>query len=251
LLALLGILSLLNLRRVHSPSISDIDGELFDGLRFCTLVYQLFESIRQTEEGKSRLRMRTSDTEKKLVEELLPISRYVQLKHGPGRYISVKWLSGDQQYDAELHQSGWFVEQGRYPQKSYIEVTCVMHPNDYLMRELLDTKGGGFSVYTVRREKKTREISSEPHVWSNFGFVDAFVPLIVEGIKRKSEKGYPAGTVLIVACSMNFPYLPDEWSTLIGKVRDSLPNHSFSEIFLHDPVGDHVHSFYGSMPPAD
>lgn len=234
-----------------TPNLSSIDGKLLDGLQFCTLVYQLFESIRQTDDGKSRLRMRTTDIEKKLVEELLPITRYVQMKHGPGRYVSVKWLSGDQQFDAEMHQSGWFVDHGRYPSDSHIEVTCVMHPNDYLMRERLDTSGFGFSVQNVRRDKKTREITSEPHVWSNFGFVDAFWPLIVDGIKKKAEKGYATDTVLLVACSMNFPYLPDEWDALIDKVGAGLPDHNFREIFIHDPVGNHVHSFYGPKPSAN
>jgi hypothetical protein len=82
--------------QMASASFSQIDGILLDGLNFCGKVYELFESIRHTEDGRSRLRMRTSEVEKKLVEELLPICKYLQTKYRSGRYISVKWVNGSQ-----------------------------------------------------------------------------------------------------------------------------------------------------------
>lgn len=58
-------------------SLSQFDGELIDGLQFCAMTYALFEQIRNSENGRSRLRMRKSKVEKKLIEELLPICKYV------------------------------------------------------------------------------------------------------------------------------------------------------------------------------
>ena len=59
---------------MDGPNLSHIDGNSIDGLQ----VYVVFETIRKVENGPSRLRMRAGPVEKKLVEELLPICRYVQ-----------------------------------------------------------------------------------------------------------------------------------------------------------------------------
>jgi hypothetical protein len=86
--------------------LSQFDGELIDGLQFCANAYALFEQIRGTEDGPSRLRIRATNIEKKLIEELLPMCKYVQAKYRAGRYISVRWVNGSQQFDAEVVQNG-------------------------------------------------------------------------------------------------------------------------------------------------
>ncbi|MFH0934926.1 MAG: hypothetical protein V1879_06940, partial [Pseudomonadota bacterium] len=88
--------------------LAQFDGHLIDGLQFCSMAYELFESIRNTPEGLTRLRRRARP-EKKLLEEILPICKYVQTSYRPGRYISVRWINGSQQYDAELVQRGAYV----------------------------------------------------------------------------------------------------------------------------------------------
>ena len=132
---------------------SQLDSNLLDGLDFCSKVYRLFESIRATEGGRSRLRMRASDVEKKLIEELLPICKYVQTEYRAGRCISMKWVNGNQQFDAEICESGGHVDVGHHPASAHLEVTCVMHPNDYLNRELLNDGGVAFGVEGIRRVK--------------------------------------------------------------------------------------------------
>lgn len=92
-----------------NPSLADFAGQLLNGLEFCGKVYTLFEHIRSGDDGKSRLRMRKSVVEKKLIEELLPICWYVQTNYRAGRYISVKWFNGNQRFDAEIHQSGAYL----------------------------------------------------------------------------------------------------------------------------------------------
>ncbi|MDH3461094.1 MAG: hypothetical protein OEM00_08980 [Burkholderiaceae bacterium] len=88
--------------------LSVFDGHLFDGLNFCAKVYALFEATVSQPDGIERIRMRSGLTEKRLIEELLPICRYVQTYYRLGRYISVRWVNGSQSYDAELHQHGWY-----------------------------------------------------------------------------------------------------------------------------------------------
>lgn len=87
--------------------LSEFDGKFIDGLEFCKKAYSLLEEIRSTETGISNLRMRASDLEKKLLEEILPICKYVQNSYRAGRYISICWVDGSQQYDAKVSESGF------------------------------------------------------------------------------------------------------------------------------------------------
>jgi hypothetical protein len=224
---------------MSNPSLAQFDSNLLDGLDFCGKVYRLFEDIRTAHDGRSRLRMRASQVEKKLVEELLPICKYVQTMYRTGRYISVKWVSGNQQFDAEVRQSGGYVDLGRFPSDAHLEVTCVVHPNDYLSRELLDGGGVAFGVEGIRREKKTGDIKSELVIRTNGDFIDSYCALVLSQIIKKADITYPTDTTLIVQCALNTLYMPDEWEALVVKVRAGLPSHCFREIFMYDVVSEY------------
>lgn len=211
------------------------DGKLIDGLKFCAMTYALFERIRSTESGSSRLRMRATEVEKRLIEELLPICKYVQAKYGAGRFISVRWINGSQQFDAEVAQAGIYVEQGYFPAFAYLEATCVMHTNDYLSRELLDTKGGAFGLDGIRR-LKNGEIESKPVIRRNREFIQSYSELVLKQIGKKAGIKYPPETTLIIQCSLNTLYTLEEWETLVAEVRSLQPEHRFREIFMFDAV---------------
>jgi hypothetical protein len=220
------------------------DGNLLDGLEFCSKVYALFEEIRDSDNGTTRLRMRPSQVEKRLLEELLPICRYVQASYRLGRYISVRWINGSQSYDAELVQRGAYVCENYYPAASYIEVTCAMHPNEYLSRELLETKGGGFGLDGIRR-LKSGEIESVPVSYENMSFVDSYSKILLERISKKSEMHYPENTTLIVQCTLNMPYMPNEWDALMAIIEKELPQSPFREIYIYEnTICQYSKSFY-------
>lgn len=223
---------------MHPSPLSDLNDSLLDGLQFCAKVYAIFEAIRSTPDGRVRLRMRESDTEKKLIEELLPICKYVQTKYGPGRYLSVRWLHGSQQFDGIIEQRGAHIDNGHLPAAYHLEVTCAVHQKEYLSRELLTKSGVAFSLNGLSR-KKSGEIKSQPVGYTNNEHVIEFATIVLEQISKKIAKAYPAGTVLIIKCSLNSVYVPDEWDDLLYEVRKSLPEHSFREIFLLDPVGEY------------
>jgi hypothetical protein len=63
---------------------------------------------------------------------------------------------------------------------------------------------------------------------------------VLEQIAKKAGISYPAETTLIVQCSLNCLYMPDEWNLLVEKVRAGLPDHRFREIFMYDAVSEHV-----------
>ncbi len=77
-------------------SLSEFDGQLLDGLDFCRRVYSLFDLIRSAPNGIERIRLKSCPVEKKLMGELLPICRYIQTYYRLGRYISVRWVDGNQ-----------------------------------------------------------------------------------------------------------------------------------------------------------
>lgn len=168
---------------------SAIDGQLLDGLDFSRKVYDVFDQINREPEGKSQLRLRHSKTEKRLVEELLPLARYIQARYQAGRRIKVRWLSGSQQYDAVLWSSGLLVEHGDAPRRVFVEVTTSVHPNDYLRRQLLDQRGGSFGVKGIHREG--RAIVSTPYVFSGGENAKDLSEQILARLSAKAKKGYP------------------------------------------------------------
>ena len=220
---------------MSTSSLLQFNGKLLDGLDFCSKVYALFDSIRSAKDGVTRLRMRPTRLEKRLLEELLPICNYVQTHYRPGRYISIRWIDGSQQYDAEVVQHGAYVTEAYYPANAHLEVTCTMHRNEHLNRELLETKGGGFGLEGIRR-LKGGEIESLPVGYKNKEFIDSYAKLVLKQIAKKAKITYPAETTLIVQCTLNTVYMADEWDTLISQVRASLPESSFREIYLYDTV---------------
>lgn len=48
--------------------------------------------------------------------------------------------------------------------------------------------------------------------------------------------GYPVETTLIVQCSLNTVYMPDEWEALVAEVGARVPEFPFREIYLYDTV---------------
>ena len=229
---------------MSNSQLAQFDGEIIDGLRFCALTYELFDKIRGAENGPSRLRMRASQVEKKLLEELLPICKYIQAKYRAGKYISVRWASGSQQFDAQVIQTGAYVQEGYFPASAYMEVTCVMHPNEYLGRELLDTVGGAFGLDGIHR-LKSGEIESKPVVYKNHEFIDSYSKLVIKQIGKKAGINYPLDTSLIVQCNLDRLYTPEEWEVLVAEVRNAQPEHQFREIFMYDTVSEYSCSLWG------
>jgi len=221
---------------VSEISLSQLDGIRLEGLEFCRRTYALFEAIRAQPDGKSRLRMMPTDLEKKLLEELMPIAKYVQDHHRPGRYFEVKWHAGDQQFDAEVFQAGDYVQHSYYPAESFIEVTCASHPNDYLMRERLDTEGSAFGYEGLSRVKTGRDksVDSVPTSSSIAATIGQFVDILAGAIEKKRAKTYPGRTVLIVRCTLNTGYLPSEWEQLARAVAGRVEVEPFAEIYFYD-----------------
>ncbi len=225
-------------------ALSTFDGQLLDGLDFCREVYDLFDAIQKSPDGVTRLRKRQG-TEKKLIEELLPITRYVQARYREGRRLKVRWFSGSQPYDAVLWSRGGSVIHGMAPRKVLLEVTSSMHPNEYLARQLLMTKGGSFGVKGIARDPKTKIVTSEPHVHRNDEIETDLAAQILERLREKAAKNYPWNTVLIMQCFCNSLTLESEWKDAIQRVENARPSIPFREVFLIENVASLTSTLYG------
>ena len=224
-------------------TLSTFDGKLFDGLTFCRKVYDFFDQIRAEPDGISKLRVR-SRREKKLIEELIPVARYVQERYRLGRRIKVRWFSGSQPFDARSLSSGVLVQHGMAPKKLQIEVTLAVHQNDYLRRKLLNEQGGTFGVKGISKDKNG-VIRSEPHVYKGNERIVDLADQILGALRKKSAKNYPRGTVLIVDCVADGLIDDAEWTAAVQEVEKAQVHEAFREVFLFDLVASHSATLYG------
>jgi len=234
------------MRKKHQLDLSTFDGQLLDGLEFCRKVYDLFDQVSGGPDGIARVRLRPTKTEKRLIEELIPLASYVQVRYRVGRRIKVRWFSGSQPYDAVLWSSGSFVEHDMVPRKLFVEVTTAVHQNEYLARRLLQERGGSFGVKGISRDNKTGDIVSKPHVHTPDELATDLAGQILERLKSKSDKHYSPGTVLVVNCVANGLIYDSEWNDAIERVTKAQVHLAFREVFLFETVMSHSTTLYGN-----
>jgi hypothetical protein len=222
------------------------DDQLLDGLDFCKKVYDMFDQVRGGPDGVARLRLRPTIDEKRLIEELVPLARYVQARYREGRRIKVRWLKGSQAYDAILWSSGGLVKHRMAPRRQAVEVTSSVHENDHLARLLLHKRGGSFGVKGISKDRKTGEIMSKPHVYTNDELATDLAEQMLLRLKSKSSKGYGPGTVLIINCFPNSLITGSEWNEAVELVKQAQgADLGFREVFLLDAVMSHSTTLYG------
>jgi hypothetical protein len=225
-------------RVVIHPELEAFHDKLLEGLEFCRLAYSRFDEIASQPNGAQVLRNRERPV-KKLLEELFPICRFIQTFYGPGQYISVRWVDGEQSFDAKVETTGEMVNHGMWPSKGTLEVTQAVHENEHLMSELLNTKGGGFGLDGLKPGKGkrgAREIESKPTSYRNQSYIDDMCAIVLKAIAAKVVKlengDYPEDTTLIVDCELTTIFLPSEWEKLLAMVRADLSPNGFVRIFV-------------------
>jgi hypothetical protein len=90
------------MQRDHPLDLSKFDGKLLDGMIFCRWVYGFLRLLQSNREGLRKIRLQSTKAEKRLIEELIPLARYVQLRYRQGLRIKVQWFAGSQPFDAKL-----------------------------------------------------------------------------------------------------------------------------------------------------
>lgn len=212
----------------------EFNNRLMNGFDFCRKAYGLFVDIKRSPNGIERLRLRKGKLEKKLIEELLPIARYIQARYSHGRQIKVRWIDGIQSYDARLLSTGALVDWRSAPRRQYVEVTTAVHENDHIRRRLINEQGFVFGVKGIKNNPSTRQYTSQPYISTVCEACDDLVMKILERIKKKNKIDYPARTTLIIQCFLERSFSEYDWEYAVQKVKSSEVEHRFHEIFLLD-----------------
>jgi hypothetical protein len=226
--------------------LSSLDDKLLDGLKFCLRVYDLLDQIRAEPDGLGKIRLLKSKREKRLLEELLPLTRYIQARYDAGNRLKLRWLSGSQPYDAIIWTPLRTVKHTSIPRKIFVEVTTSQHENTHLSRRQLHETGGSFGPKGIRINKETRVPDSAPHVSSGGENIGDLACQILSRIGDKAKKAYPSNTTLIVNCETNTVILEDEWKEAITQVENAGIHKTFREVFLTAPVARHTATLWGA-----
>lgn len=223
---------------IENALLAEIDGVELDGLVFCSKAYALFEAVRSGPDGIARLRKLQGKLIDRLTGELQPLCRYIQQHYTSGRYMAVKWINGDQPFDAIITQRGSLVDDRELPAQFHVEVTQAQHPNEYLVGHALEEHGVVYGVEGMTPVKVAGRMSVQtmPVGHMGQGHINDFEGFLTQAIAKKTgkEPPYPAQSTLIVVCRLNSTYYPDEWETLLERVRPKITFGPFREIYVYD-----------------
>lgn len=192
---------------------------------------------------------------KRMMEEILPLARYIQSTYSAGLRLKVRWRGGNQRYDALLHCSGGCVDHAGFPKQLYVEITTACHAKDYLVREELATKGGSFGPGQIVRDRKTREIKSEPYVRDYGDRESELVGQVRERIaektaqRRTAKRRYPSPTALLIQCWPSGLVLEDEWNKAVAELR-KLKRPPFKEVVMIHGGKDWISTVFPNRPSA-
>lgn len=227
--------------RNHSlADLSTFDNQLLEGFDFCRGVYNLFEEVKKSPAGVEKLRLRKTKVEKRLIEELFPIARYVQARYQVGRRIKVRWKSGSQPYDAVLWSCGDLVRLGFVPKRVCVEVTMAGRLHEHhLANQLIHDGGVSFGVRRIRRDSKTRTIVSNAVAYDGHKIIIDLSEQILAALRKKAAKNYPPKTVLVINCQTDGLVLSNEWEKAIQMARTGATSHGFFEVFVISALLNH------------
>jgi hypothetical protein len=228
--------------------LADFDNHLMNGFEFCKRAYSFLEEIRISQNGVEKLRLRKGKLEKKLIEELLPIARYIQARYSHGRILKVRWIDGTQNYDARLLSSGYLVDKGLVPKRQFIEVTTAVHEKDHIKRDILNKTGHSFGVKGIKQDPQTGKYASQPYVYTKHDELsEDLANRILQRIISKAKIKYPSNTSLVIQCFLDTLLFEGEWEKAIESVKSRNIKHRFCEIFVFDSNHHYAATLYGGM----
>jgi len=221
---------------VRIPDLEALDNRMLDGLEFCAKAFAAFDRMRAAPAGSTALRMRRSVQAKRLIEEVLPIADYVLARYRLGRRLRVRWLSGNQPFDARLLSDELRPGGTRVRKVQLLEVTRAVHSNEHLSREHVTREGGSFGARGTHRDPRTKRTVSRPTVYKNSERQLELATLVCNIVDQKAIKAYPPRTTLIVDCVTEIPLDKHEWDELVESVQQHVVQQTFGEIVLQDPL---------------
>ncbi len=135
---------------------------------------------------------------KKLKDEIIPISLYLQHVGNDLENLKIIWKKGSQKGDAQVFDEKWLM----------LEVTTARHPNEYLVRHRINQSGGSFTADGLT--KNNSGIESKPVALGYYENIERYQDLIRERIAKKSEDYRGCTIRLIVHVIQDGLILDDE-----------------------------------------
>ncbi len=178
---------------------------------------------------------------KNLVEEVLPLALFVNSQERQQQRVRCKYFGGDHKFDAKIR-----IEGPQSPTRTHhVEVTAAVSSREHLAREALHRDGivhAGPSVKRVKRADGSKAVESRSTARSPNAAFNDLVSWVVGAVRKKSNRSYPEGTILIVRADDSEAMLrPAEWYALaIAASKQLASSAPFESVFVVDPNHGHV-----------
>jgi len=173
--------------------------------------------------------------DKKLIEEILPISSFLRCFERPGLDLYCEYFSGSQKFDAKIYCEGLLVQRQSLKAEYFLEVSIACHPKDYLKRECLEKGIPVFGGNKIER-LKNGNIKSSPEASDRKGSIEEHFEFIRARIRQKIGKGYPPNTYLIVPLFPDTLLMADGWIEVINRLTAIENTSKFCGLFIYDTI---------------
>jgi hypothetical protein len=165
---------------------------------------------------------------KRLLEEILPISRLALSLKRPGCEVEVEAFEDSGPVDGRIRISGFLQEEFS------VEVTYVYDYEDSLRGELLSLRGFTPGFGPIQRDKQSRHILAEGEATDTEETLQELAAGIFSRFQRKSARAVTPNTDLIIGFDDVTVYGYSLWARLIESLRmmGGLSGSSFRRVFL-------------------
>jgi hypothetical protein len=183
------------------------DDKLMNGLDFCEKVYDLVENITNSPNGIEALQSQNSSELKKLVEKLIPLSKYIQGCYGPNRRLKVRWIDGRDGYNAQVLSSGAFLDKRASPRRHWIEITNVVQESNPHLPLPPSKRPLMFEVKGISVDRTTQKMTSRPYRYGSDKAEADLAKKILEQIEARGALKHQPLDILVISNIIRDGYL--------------------------------------------
>lgn len=194
------------------------------------------EVDRLIEELSSDDYLRHENRGKKLLEEILPISRLALHLKQPGLEIEVEAFENDGEADGHIYITGFREDDFN------TQVICDFRYAESLRRELFVSKGYAPGTGEIRRDKKSKEIVTNVATFDTDEYITRISQSLIKLFKKKHVKSYNENTVLIISFDDAVIYGHYNWCRLFDVIKRecNLSASKFKAIYLFNKATNEI-----------
>jgi len=187
--------------------------------------------------SKEEYLLKNSDDSKRLLEELLPISKLALALKQPGLEIDVEGYEGYDEAD------GLIIESGFRSRRLPIQVTCDYSYEEALRDEQIFKQGHTSGNGPIKRDKKTNEIESILVAVNSNEYIKKASNSIITLFNKKCQKNYTTKMVLIISFFEFKLSGLHNWSDLLKEISINQDLHSecFINTYLFNSASNEIY----------